>query len=160
MFIIVNLDQEKIVLGNKLDDLAISLKKLANTLLRSEVSSYLIEPQIINRILKIADRISQLKSLEENEGEIFASSLKDMVDIIQSIGDISRSPQRPSYEEKNKIIRTFKNLAEEIMDFIPVIRNLDYEGEKIKYETFGGLLQKLVDAIQEKRHMFIQEDSK
>lgn len=152
-------NQETVDIRTKLDDLSASLKKLANSLLRSE-SSHFIEPQIINRLLAMATRIGQLKSLEENEGEIFASLLKSITDIIQGAGDLSRGPRLQSFEERAKIIRLLKNLEEEMLNFIPTIITMDEERKERKYETFGGLLQKLIDAIQEKRHMLIREDSK
>ena len=106
------------------------------------------------------ERKKNLKSLEEDEGEVFASLLKGITDILQSIGDVSGGKQKQSAEERAKIIRLFKMLEQETTSLLPLIRSLDEQRKERKFDTFGGLLQRMVDAIQEKRHMLMRKDDK
>ena len=151
--------QDRTSLGVQLDNLAVAIKKLANSLIRAE-SAYLVESQVVNRLVSIAARIEHLKSLEEDEGEVFASLLKGITDILQSIGDVSGGKQKQSAEERAKIIRLFKMLEQETISLLPLIRSLDEQRKERKFDTFGGLLQRMVDAIQEKRHMLMRKDDK
>ena|SRR3989338_2366515 len=63
-------DEENILLRVKLDNFSVALKKFAQSFLYSEenTSVSLIEPQIVNRLLKLAGGIKSLKSLDGADG--------------------------------------------------------------------------------------------
>ena len=151
----LSIDQEKTVLRVKLDNFSLVLKKLANVFLYvgTETSTPLVEPQIINRILRLANEFQSLKSLEGNEGEVYASFLKNIIDIIQNIGTLPSGLAEQDYERRIKILRIMKKLENEIKEFLPIVHSIDQVRKEANYETFGGLLQKLIDTIQEKYHL-------
>jgi len=152
-----SLEQEKIILRTKLDDLAAATKKLTSVIKmsQSEMSWILVEPQILSRLAGIAVRIGILKSLEESEGDIFASFLKSITNLIHSMGNFTRLNRVEYREQKVMVLKALKNLEIQIGEFMPVITTIDEERKKADFETFGGLLQKLVDAVQEKRFMIM-----
>ena len=94
-----NPNQGKTFIGVKLDEFSASLKKMANDILRSE-TLYISEPQMMNRLLGTVGKIGQLKSLEEDEGEVFISVIKDVTDIFHSIGEINYDLRGQSLEER------------------------------------------------------------
>lgn len=151
----LNTDQENTVLRVKLDSFSLVLKKLANVFsnVEAETSTPLVEPQIINRILTLANGFQSLKSLEGKEGEIYASFLKSITNIIQNIGMLPLRLVGQDYERRVKILRIMKKLENEIKEFLPVVYSIDQTRKEVNYETFGGLLQKLIDLIQEKYHL-------
>lgn len=151
-----NPDQGKTALRVKLHSFSVLLRKLANVLLsaESEESLSFAEPQIINRLLGFANGIETLESLEAAEGELFVSFLTNLNGIIQNMGIVSRSSEkRPREEVLTKIATTLKSIEQEIGEFLPALMSIDEERKETHHETFGGLLQKLVDTIQEKRHL-------
>lgn len=154
----INVDQEETELRLKLSSVASALKKLANILLHSESKalSFLIEPQIVNRFLVLANQITSLSSLKESEGETFVSFLKDATNIIQSMGNIPKAQNENESAEITKALKGMKNLADQIEDLLPIVISIDNKRKRVDYETFGGLLQRLIDATQEKRHMMLR----
>ncbi len=155
-------EEEKITLRMRLNSFANSLKKLAQCFLNSasELSISWMEPQVIGRLLGLAQGIESLKSLEGNEGEIFAAFLKNIIDIIQNITVPKQTNKTQDNEERGKILKILKTLEDQIKDFLPVVIEIDTKRKKEDYETFGGLMQKLVDASQEKRHLILREQEK
>lgn len=154
-----DISQDTTALRVKLDSLSQAFKKLANsfTYTDSNLAVNLVEPQIINRLLGLASWLESLKSLAGNEGEIFASLLKNAADIIQNIGNLFRNQTGQNQEEYGKILKAIKNLENQIKELLPLIASTDEERKKSDYETFGGLLQKLIDTLQEKRHLILRD---
>ena len=153
-----NLNQEETILRVKLDSFSLALKKLANAFLyaEAETSVTLVEPQIINRLLRSASGLQSLKSLGGDDGEVYASFLKNITEIIQNIGALSRKLANKNYESRTKILKAMKSLENEINEFSILVSSIDEIRKTSNYETFGGFLQKLIDAIQEKRHLILR----
>lgn len=145
------LDTEKTKLRLKLKDVVTALKKLANVLLlvQSEKLILLAEPQIIKRLIVEANALASLESLEGEEGEVFAAFLKSTTNIIQTLNTLNVQ----DIETKEPALRALKNLETKIQDLLPIIISIDQARKKMEYETFGSLLQRLVDAVQEVVHI-------
>ena len=153
-----NQDQYTIVLRIKLDNLSLALKKLAQVFssIESETSISLVEPQIINRLLGMANSLKELKSLDENEGEIFVVFLKNIAGVIQSIGILLERKVQLNSEQSLKILKAFRNLEDQTKELLPLIVAIDEQRKEHNFESFGGLLQKVIDTIQEKRHFIMR----
>lgn len=155
----LNLDQEKSILFSKLEGLSGALKKLAASLTRleSERAIVLLEQQMVRRIVELSGRVRSFKSLEEDEGELFASLLKSMTDIVRDIGALPKwCREKHSEEAFSNVLSAFRILEGQIKEFLPIVISIDESRKKKNFETFGGLLQKLTDMIQEKRHLILK----
>ena len=149
-------NQEKTALQAKLDDIAILLKKLVNVLsnAESEGAFSITEPQILRRLAGLSNEFKSLKTLEEKEGEVFAQVLKSFADNIRNLNMVSKAHQEARYEEQFiRISKTIRMLEEEIKELSPLVIVADEKRKKVSYEIFGGLLQKLTDALEEKRFL-------
>lgn len=149
-----NLKPEQTILRAKLDDISILLKKLVNVLSNAESDGALsiAEPQVLRRLSGLSNEFKSLKTLEEKEGEIFAQVLKNFADNIRNLDLVSEGCQESRYEEQfTKISKTLGSLEEQIKELSPFMIVIDEKRRKGSYEIFGGLLQKLLDAIEEKR---------
>ena len=153
-----NNDQYTIVLRIKLDNLSLALKKLAQVFasVESETAIQLVEPQIINRLLGMANSVKELKSLDENEGEVFAVFLKNIAGVIQSVGILLEKKVQLDSEQSLKIMKAFRNLEDQTKELLPLIVAIDEQRKEHNFESFGGLLQKVIDTIQEKRHFIMR----
>lgn len=146
-----NFDTEKTKLRLKLDNVATVLKKLANILLlvQSEKLGLLAEPQIIKRLVVEANALVSLESLEGKEGEVFVAFLKNTTNIIQTLNTLNTQ----EVETKESVLRALKNVETQIQDLLPIVISIDRVRKKMEYETFGSLLQRLVDTVQEVVHI-------
>jgi hypothetical protein len=157
-----NTDQNKIVFRLKLQNFSVLLKKLANILLHAETESPSpTEPQIIHRFLGLAGQLESLESLEKADGEIFASSLINLISIVQSLGTVSGG-HTEYYEDERlaKVLKTLKDIEDQCKEFLPLVVAIDEERKESNHETFGGLLQKLTDVLQEKRYFLMRRGEK
>lgn len=154
-----NTDQEKTALRVKLDDLSGLLKKLGNifTQIESDKSVSLAEPQTIHRLFGLATLLESFESLEGKEGEVFVSFLKNLADAVQDIGSVPGWQKKYEEEEFTRILSTLRNLEEELKELMKIVITIDDRRKEANYEAFGGLLQKVMDAIQEKLYMIGRE---
>ncbi len=155
----VGVEQEKTILRAQLDNLSALIKKLGNVFLQieSEKRISIIEPQMIHRLLGLAGKLQSMESLEGDEGEVFVLFLKVMADTIQNIGILQQwQKEGGNKEELTKVLTLLRGLESQTKDLLTTVITIDEKRRKTNYETFGGLLQKLVDTIQEKRHLILR----
>lgn len=157
-----SIEQEKTILRTQLDNLSALIKKLGSVFqqIESEKGISIIEPQMVHRLLGLAGKLESLESLEGGEGEIFALFLKIMADTIQNIGLLQQWRREGDNKESLiKILTLLRSIENQTKDLLPTVITIDDKRKKANYETFGGLLQKLVDTIQEKRHLILRNIS-
>lgn len=148
-------DSEKTVLRVKLDDLSSALKKLGNHLkqIGEEKSNYLLELDDINDLLSLAGKLESFESLEGNEGAVFASFIKNLTDTIGNIASLGGWEKKYNEEETIFIISNLRSVEEKIKDIGKILGTIDDQRKKADFETFGGLLLKLNNAIDEKKYL-------
>lgn len=150
----LNKAQEKTALQAKLDDISILLKKLVTVLVNAESDGALsvTEPQVLRRLSGLSNEFKSLKTLDEKEGEVFAQVLKSFADNIRNLEVVLAGHREARFSEQfTRISKTLRMLEEQIKELSPLIMIADEKSGKGSYEVFGGLLQKLFDAIEEKR---------
>ena len=154
-----NIDQEKTTLRVKLDDLSGLLKKLGNifTQIEADKAVSLLESQGIRHLFGLATLLESLESLEDKKGEVFIYFLKNLIGIIQDIGEMPGWQKKYEEEDYTRIISILRNLEEELKELMKIVTTIDDRRKKANYEAFGGLLQKVMDAIQEKLYMISRE---
>ena len=155
----VNIDQEKTNLRTKIDDLATLLKMLANifTQIEGDKAISLAEPQVIHRLLGLANLLEELESLEGKDGEVFVSFLKNLNDTVQDLGSVPGWQKKYNEDDLTKILSALRNLEEKSKDLMKIVSTIDDRRKEANFETFGGLLQKLMDTLQEKRYLITRE---
>jgi hypothetical protein len=153
-----NTDQEKTVLRIKLDELSAVLKKMAGSLisLESDNGIVLLESQMVNKLSALGTSLQSLESLEDKDGESFVAFLKNLTDIIGNIGSLPQWKRARHNEETfSGILTVMRNIEDQIKEFLKVVMDIDEKRKESHFETFGGLIQKLDDALEEKRHMIL-----
>lgn len=148
-----NSKQEKTALQAKLDDISILLRKLVNVLVNAESDGALslTEPLVLRRLSGLSNECKSLKTLDKKEGEVFAQMLKSFVNNIRNLEIVPAGNKEARHEEQFiKISKTLKMLEEQIQELSPLIIIEDEKNGKNSYEVFGGLLRKLLEAIEEK----------
>lgn len=145
---------EKTALQAKLDDISILLKKLVTVLVNAESDGALsiTEPQVLRRLAGLSNEFKSLKTLDEKEGEVFAQVLKSFADNIRNLEVVSAERKEARFSEQfTRISKTLRMLEEQIRELSSLVMIADEKSRKGGYEVFGGLLQKLFNAIEEKR---------
>ena len=152
--------QDRTVLRVKLHELSDVLKKMTNAFRRAESEEpvSLLEPQMVNRLRGLMREFEFLESVEESQGETFLSLILNLMGIVQNIGTVANRSRKKIErgEQMMKILSSLRNLEEKIKEFLPLVVSLDAEARKKQFESFGGVLQKLIDAIQEKRYFILR----
>ena len=154
-----NTNQAKTVLRIKLENLSSLLKKLAREFmsLESDKGVVLLELQMTHKLLGLSAKLQSLESLEGKDGEAFVFFLKNLTDIIEKVGELPQwKLKKYGTEDFGKILVLFRNLEEMTKELLPIVMAIDDKRKEANYETFGGLLQKFIDAIEEKRHLILQ----
>ena len=154
-----SIDQEKTALRTKLDDLSVFLKKLASAFLNFESDNavVLLESQLANKLVTLGLGLQTLESLEGKEGEVFSSFLKDLSDTFEEIGSMSDWKEKKLIiDDFSKVLTMLKKIEDQTNDLLPIVVSIDEKRKEKNYETFGGMLQKFVDLIGEKRHLILR----
>ena len=155
---ISNTGEGKTRLRTKLDDLALLLNQFASEFLNleSEKRILLLEGDMINKIHGLTSELESIESLDGKEGDVFASFLKDLTDVVREVGTMSLwKRENHTLEVFLRILSIIRNLEEQLREFLPIVLTIDKNIREGKYETFGGLFQKLMDTLEEKKHMIL-----
>jgi hypothetical protein len=149
------IEKEKSDLRLKLDELAELLKKIGSIFkqIESDKTVYILDPKYIGTLLSLSNKLESFESLEGKEGEVFVFFLKDLDDVIKEMCSLPGWQKKYNEDDLSIIMSVMRNIEQSIKDLAKIVSSIDIANKGVEYETFGGLLQKIIDTMEEKRYV-------